>query len=79
VRTNLYPLGLITSSFKNSGHLKILTKPCFSDLFQQHKIIVYPSFPLLSRKKSEFVGKRKGDGIPLLVYGRNGKKEVEDW
>jgi hypothetical protein len=25
------------------------------------------------------VGKRKGDGIPLLVYGRNGKKEVEDW
>jgi hypothetical protein len=24
-------------------------------------------------------GKRKGDGIPLLVYGRNGKKEVEDW
>lgn len=24
-------------------------------------------------------GKRKGDGIPLLVYGRNGKKEVEGW
>jgi hypothetical protein len=30
------------------------------------------------------LGKRKGDGIPsfestdLLVYGRNGKKEVED-
>jgi hypothetical protein len=30
-------------------------------------------------------GKRKGEGIPsfesadLLVYGRNGEKEVEDW
>jgi len=39
----------------------------------------------LSRKKGTEVGKRKRDGIPsfestdLMVYGRNGKKEVEDW
>jgi len=33
----------------------------------------------VSSKKSYIFGKRKGDGIPLLVYGRNGKKEVEDW
>jgi hypothetical protein len=24
-------------------------------------------------------GKRKGEGIPLLVYGRNGKRVVEEW
>jgi hypothetical protein len=33
----------------------------------------------LSRRNHHLYGKRKGDGIPLLVYGRNGKKEVEDW
>jgi hypothetical protein len=33
----------------------------------------------LSSKKFPTFGKRKGDSIPLLVYGRNGKKEVEDW
>jgi len=33
----------------------------------------------LASKLFNFCGKRKGDGIPLLVYGRDGKKRVKDW
>jgi hypothetical protein len=25
------------------------------------------------------LGKRKGDGIPLLIFGRNGAREVWGW
>jgi len=33
----------------------------------------------MSSKNAVFCRKRKGHGIPLLVYGRNGKKDVSRW
>jgi len=39
----------------------------------------YDVTDLKSTKKFAEDGKRKEHGIPLLVYGRNGKKEVGRW